>query len=233
MAEFDRSLLALLVTIAAYTAARRLHALNPSPWLTPVLLASATLVVLMHVVKVPVATYRAAAQPLVGLLGPATAALAIPLYRHRATLRAHAMPAAIGIVLGASFTMVVALLLAICFGLTDLVVHSIGIKSVTAPVAAELAPLVRGDPSLAVACAVSTGTLGGAFGPGLMNRIGITHPFARGLALGTISHGIGTAQALAEGELQGAASGIAMAVAAMVGSFAAPILVPWLARLAT
>ena len=232
MAELDRSVLAVLATVVAYAMTRRLHARNPSPWLAPVLLAPAALLLLVHLAGVPTATYRAAAQPLVSLLGPATAALAIPLYRHRTTLRAHALPAAIGIVLGASTTMIVAVLLAIGFGLPEVVVHSIGIKSITAPVAAELAPLLGGDPSLAVASAVMTGTLGAVFGPALMSRIGITHPVARGLALGTVSHGIGTAQAITEGEVQGAASSVAMAIAAMVGSFAAPILVPWLARLA-
>jgi putative effector of murein hydrolase len=102
------------------------------------------------------------------------------------------------------------------------VIASIAIKSVTAPIAVELAPIVHGDPTLAAGFVIATGMIGVMLGPWLMNLIGIRAPLARGLALGTISHGQGTAQALHEGELQGAVAGIAMGLAAVLTSFAGP-----------
>jgi putative effector of murein hydrolase len=70
--------------------------------------------------------------------------------------------------------------------------------------------------------------IGAMLGPWLMSATGIHDPLARGLALGTVSHGQGTAQAVVEGELQGAAAGIAMGLAAVFTSVVAPVLVPLL-----
>jgi hypothetical protein len=65
------------------------------------------------------------------------------------------------------------------------------------------------------------------FGPPLLNGLGVRSPLARGLAFGTISTGIGTSQALAEGELRGAAAATSMALAGVIASFATPQVIPW------
>jgi putative effector of murein hydrolase len=166
---------------------------------------------------------------MVFLLGPATVALAVPLYRNRHTLVDHALPVLAGLAVGSLSTLVAATLLARAFSLTSVLVASISIKSVTAPIAAELAPLVHGDATLTVAFVIATGMLGAMLGPWFMRALGVRRPLARGLALGAISHGQGTAQALLEGELQGAAASIAMGLAAVVTSLVAPALVPLIA----
>jgi putative effector of murein hydrolase len=102
------------------------------------------------------------------------------------------------------------------------------IKSVTAPIAIELATIIDANPTLTTVFVIATGMIGAMFGPWLMNIAGISDPLARGLALGTTSHGQGTAQAVIEGELQGAAAGIAMGLAAVFTSCLAPVLVPFL-----
>jgi putative effector of murein hydrolase len=116
------------------------------------------------------------------------------------------------------------------FDLPQIICASVSIKSVTAPVAIELAPMVNGDSTLAAAFVIATGIIGAMLGPWLMDKAGIHAPLARGLALGTISHGQGTAEAVVEGEVQGAAAGIAMVLAAILASSFAPILVPVLLR---
>jgi putative effector of murein hydrolase len=111
------------------------------------------------------------------------------------------------------------------------VVRSIGVKSVTAPIAVELAPLIGGDPALTVVLVVATGILGAMLGPWLLDRAGVRDPVARGLAFGTVAIGIGTAQAAMEGEIQGAVAGVAMGVAAVAMAMVAPALIPCLLQL--
>ena len=125
--------------------------------------------------------------------------------------------------------MIVAGLVARRFEFTPELVSSIAIKSATVPIAVEIAEIVHGNPMLTAALVVITGMMGASFGPWLMDRLGITNPITRGLALGTISHGQGTAQAAAESELSGAIAGVAMGLGAVCTSLAAPWIVPLLA----
>jgi putative effector of murein hydrolase len=196
-----------------------------------VFVATAGIMAILAASGVDYASYRNGTEPLTALLGPATAALAVPLYKHRRTVRAHLMPAVAGVLCGAMATLLSAAALAAALGLAPVVVRSIGLKSVTAPIAVELAPIVGGDPALTVAVVVATGILGAMLGPWLLDRSGVTDPVARGLAYGTVAVGIGTAQATAEGEIQGAVAGIAMGMAAIVVSLSAPVLLPWLMHL--
>jgi len=133
---------------------------------------------------------------------------------------------------GAIATLSAAEILGVSLKLAPIVVQSIGIKSVTAPIAVELAPLVGGgDPALTVALVVATGILGAMLGPWMLDRAGARDPVARGLALGTVAAGIGTAQAAMDGEIRGAVAGVAMGAAAVAISMVAAVLIPRLLQL--
>ena len=219
------------LTIFVYQASRGVNSRFPSPLTSPVFLAVVGIMIVLAIPGLDYVPYRRGAEPLIALLGPATAALAIPLYRHREIVVAYFLPAITGMLCGAMATLFAAVVLAAGLGLAPIVVRSIGIKSVTAPIAVELAPLIGGDPALTVALVVATGILGAMLGPWLLDRAGVRDPVARGLALGTVSTGIGTAQAAMEGEIQGAVSGVAMGAAAVAISVIAPVLIPRLLQL--
>jgi putative effector of murein hydrolase len=214
------------LTLLAYHASRGVNARFPAPLTSPVFLAVVGIVIVLAVPGVDYVPYRQGAEPLIALLGPATAALAIPLYKHREIVVAYFLPAISGLVCGAIATLSAAVALAVALGLAPIVVRSIGIKSVTAPIAVELAPLIGGDPALTVALVVATGILGAMLGPWMLDRAGVRDPVARGLALGTVATGIGTAQAAMEGEIQGAVAGVAMGAAAVAISMIAPAFIP-------
>jgi putative effector of murein hydrolase len=166
----------------------------------------------------------------VSFLGPATVALAVPLYKNRRTLTKNLVTTSVALVMGSLSTLVIAVAVARVLGLPRVICSSLSIKSVTAPVAIELAPMIDADSTLTAAFVIATGMIGAMLGPPLMNKIGMHSPIARGLALGTISHGQGTAQALSEGDIQGAAAGIATVLGAILTASVAPILVPVLLR---
>jgi putative effector of murein hydrolase len=104
-------------------------------------------------------------------------------------------------------------------------VASIVPKSVTAPVAMGISQALGGIPSLAAVLAILTGMLGASIGPAVLDRLGVTDPLARGLAMGTAAHGQGTARALQESDAAGAFAGLAMGVAALAMAVLMPL--PW------
>lgn len=216
------------VTVSAYALSRLVARHYPSAFTTPVFFSTILIIVVLASSGIQVADYEPAKQLMGYLLGPATVALAVPLYKNRRTLLSNSLPALTGLISGSVATLSAAMIVARLLGLPDTVRVSISIKSVTAPIAVELAPIIHGNPTLAAAFVIATGMIGAMLGPWLMTAAGIHHPLARGLALGTISHGQGTAQAVIEGELQGAAAGIAMGLAAVFTSIIAPVLVPLL-----
>jgi putative effector of murein hydrolase len=183
------------------------------------------IVLLLHAVGLNDQDYKPAKDLLVLLLGPATVAIAVPIYRNRATLRTHMLPALAGLGVGCIATISVAIALSAVFEFSNVIARSMSVKSVTAPIAIELADIMKGDPALAAGFVIATGMIGTMLGPWLLTITGIVHPLARGLALGTVSHGQGTAQALTEGSLQGAIAGIAMGLSAIATSFVLPFVV--------
>jgi len=222
------TLYGIAVTTGMYALSRRLTRRWPSPFTSPVFFTTLTTVLVLMLSRVRFSDYTDAKEILTFLLGPATVALALPLYRNRKLLVANLVPALAGLTAGAVGTLITVVALAKALGFSQLIVRSISIKSVTAPVAVELAKMIDADPTLTAAFVIVTGMIGVMLGPWLLDRAGIHSPLARGLALGTISHGQGTAQAALENELSGAIASIALGIAAVFVSLIAPSLLPYL-----
>ncbi|MBM4764376.1 LrgB family protein [Bacillus sp. B15-48] len=219
--------LSIGITVGAYLLSKVASKRFPSPLTTPVFFSTTLIILLLLLLNINYDDYTIAKEIMTFLLGPATVALAVPLYKYRDTLKKHSIPALLGIVFGTVSTMISAVALAKLLNLPNEVIASSSVKSVTVPVAVEVSAIIGGDPALTAAFVVATGILGTTLGPWLMNATNITHPLSRGLSLGTISHGQGTAQAATEGELQGAIAGVAMGLAAIFTAIIAPIMVPF------
>lgn len=224
-------LFTILLTIALYVISRKLFLYTKNPVFNPVLLSTAVIMIVLHYAGISFEQYKPGKAVMTFLLGPATVALALPLYQNRSALRQALFPIAAGICFGSLATLTTAVLLAKASGLDPLVIASIAPKSITAPIAIEIALLTGGDPAIAVAFVVFTGTLGSIAGPSFLSWCNIKNPIARGLAMGVTAHGQGTATILQEGALLGAMAGVAMAAAAIFISFLAPFYVPWLVHL--
>jgi predicted murein hydrolase (TIGR00659 family) len=220
----------IALTAGAYSLSLLARKCYLSPLTTPVLFSTVIIIAVLLATGITFADYRPAKNIMTFLLGPATVALAIPLYKNRRTFFGNLVPAGAGVLAGSLGTMISAVFLARIFGFTPELVASIAIKSTTVPIAVEVARIVHGSPTLTAVLVVITGMLGASFGPWLMDRLAITNPISRGLALGTISHGQGTAQAATESELSGAIAGVAMGLGAVCTSLAAPWIVPLLVR---
>ena len=222
-------LVALPATVGVYLLTVRLDARVRRPWTNPVGLTVAALVVLVALGALPLEAYRRGSAPLVWALRPAVVALGWLLYRQRAELQRWALPLAGGVLAGSAVSLVVTPLLARWLDAPPALQAALALKSVTSAVGVDLAARLGADASLTVPFVIVTGILGAAFGPPLLRWVLPGSPPARGLAVGTNSHGIGTAAvAQREGELPAALSGLAMAASAVVTGLLAPLAFAWL-----
>ena len=221
-------LLGLTLTLLAYLAGHSLFAKGRgSPLLNPVLVSVVILILLLKATGTDYQTYFQGAQFVHFLLGPATVALALPLYRQLHTLRRSILALAAALVAGSVVASLSAMAVAGALGADSQTVLSLAPKSVTTPIAMGVAEQIGGLPSLTAALVLLTGIIGAVIGPWVLERLRITDPRARGLAMGTAAHGIGTARALQENQTAGAFSGLAMGLNGVVTAILVPILAAW------
>ncbi|MGY4303959.1 putative murein hydrolase (TIGR00659 family) [Bradyrhizobium sp. USDA 4369] len=200
------------------------------PLANPVLHAMWIVAAFLLLTGTPYTTYFAGAQFVHFLLGPATVALAVPLYQNRGIVLQAIVPMLAALIVGSITAIVSVVLLAEAFGLPRDVVLSLAPKSVTAGVAMGISESLHADPSLTAVAVVLTGIIGAVIVTPLMNSTGITDFRARGFAAGLAAHGIGTARAFQVDALAGTFSGIAMSLNALVTSFLVPIAITLLVR---
>ncbi|HEX2019108.1 MAG TPA: LrgB family protein [Aurantimonas sp.] len=218
-------LLSLTMTLVAYQGAVWLHhKAGSTALLNPVLVTVALVVAVLTGTGTSYQTYFEGPQFIHFLLGPATVALAIPLYRQFDRVRRSALAVAASLVAGSLTAIASALLVGALTRLDVVSLASLAPKSATAPVAMGITEKLGGLPSLTAVFVILTGILGAALGPVVLNLLGIRDEAARGLAMGTASHGIGTARALQESEVAGAFSGLAMGLNALATALLLPLV---------
>ncbi len=221
-------LLNLALTLVAYRVGFLFYRrLRFNPLFNPVLIAIAIVVSILLATGTSYQTYFQGAQFVHFLLGPATVALAAPLYRQVERVRRSGLAILLSLLAGSLTAALSAIGIVWLLGGGRDSIVSIAPKSVTAPVAMGIAEQLGGLPSLTAVLVILTGILGAMLGPPLLNRLGIKDWAARGLAMGVASHGIGTARALQVSEIAGAFAGLGMGLNALATS----ILVPALWRL--
>jgi predicted murein hydrolase (TIGR00659 family) len=218
-------LLHLMLTLVAFQFGSWIYRKGGlNPLLNPVLIAVLLLVAMLSATGTSYPAYFEGAQFVHFLLGPATVALAIPLYRQFDRVRRSAMALLASILAGSLTGAASAIGIAWALGGSLDTLISLAPKSVTAPVAMGITEQLGGLPSLTAVLVILTGVLGAMLGPPLLNLMGIRDWAARGVAMGTASHGIGTARALQVNELAGAFSGLAMGLNALATALLLPLL---------
>lgn len=219
----------LVLTLVVYQGAHWLWRRGRmNPLLNPVLWSIATLSAILTLGGIDYAVYFSGAQLVHFLLGPATVALAIPLYRQLGRLRRSAGALAAGLLAGSVTAILASLGIGWVLGASRQTMLSLAPKSVTSPIAMGIAEQIGGLPSLTAVLVILTGITGAVGGAWLLDRLRVTDERARGVAIGTAAHGIGTARALELGEVTGAFSGLAMGVNGVATAVLTPLLVRWL-----
>lgn len=215
-----RPLLWLTVTLIAYVIADAIaeHFNRPAA-LNPVPMAAGALILVLSISGTPFPVYFEGAQFIHFLLGPATVALAVPLFQHIGTVRKNLLPMAGALVAGSLTAITMAVGIAWALSLPMPVIISIAPKSVTTPIAMGIAETLGGIPTLAAVLVILTGIFGASIVTPLLNLLRIKDYAARGFAVGIAAHGIGTARAFQVNELAGAFAGIAMGLNGALTAF--------------
>ena len=222
-------LLSLTVTLVAYQAGFWVYRKgNLNPLLNPVVLAVAVLVGMLLITGTDYRTYFDGAQFVHFLLGPATVALAVPLYNQFRQVRRSMAPLLASIVVGSLTASVSAVAVAWMLGAAETTLISLAPKSVTTPIAMGISERLGGLPSLTAVLVILTGVIGAMLGPPLLTLLRVRDWRARGLAIGVASHGIGTARAMQVNEVAGAFAGLAMGLNALATAILLPVLWRWL-----
>jgi predicted murein hydrolase (TIGR00659 family) len=218
-------LLWLTATLAAYAVGDALsQRARRAPLVNPVLIAVALLGAVLFVTGTDYATYFAGAQFVHFLLGPATVALAVPLWENRARLCSAALPLAAGLVAGSVTAITSALAIAWVLGVQGATLASLAPKSATAPVAIGIAENIGGLPTLTAVLVILTGITGAVVATPLLNLLGLRDWRARGFAVGVAAHGIGTARAFHVHPTAGAFAGLGMGLNAVLTALIAPYI---------
>jgi len=229
-------LLGLTLTLLAYQGAFWLYRrANHHPLLNPVMLAVILLVAVLTLTGTPYQTYFDGAQFVHFLLGPATVALAIPLYAQWARLRAMLAPLLVTLVVGSLTAALSAVGIAALLGASAESTVSMAPKSVTMPIAMGVAERLGGLPSLTAVLVMTTGVLGAVGARYVYRFLRIEDHAVRGFAIGIASHGIGTARAFQISEQAGAFAALGMGLNGLLTAASLPWIVPpilaWLERL--
>jgi len=202
---------------------------DSTPFLHPVVTSSALMIGLLLWRDVSYSNFRSYTWILSEGLELATVAIAIPLYRERKRLAAVWRPFVLSLGAATLINLSVAFLVGWSLKLNDVSLMSLMTKSVTTPVAIGISDLIGGNASLVAVIVISTGIIGAMLGPWLLTRWRVQDPVAIGLALGTLSHGVGTARAFQISPTAGAFAGLSMAICAILTSLVLPSLIAaWL-----
>jgi predicted murein hydrolase (TIGR00659 family) len=222
-------LLWLTVTLIVYCAASQLYEWsNANPLLNPVAISITLLISFLALTKTDYQLYFSGAQYIHFLLGPATVALAIPLYHQVSKLKKIWFSAMVAISTGVALGAVSSVFIAKWLGADIQTQLSLAPKSVTAPVAMGIAEKIGALPSLTAALVVMTGVTGALICTLLFSLLGIKDNSVKGIAVGVAAHGIGTARAFKISAEMGAFSGLAMALSTLISALALPWLVTFL-----
>ena len=182
----------------------------------PLLLSIIVTILVLIVGKVDYDTYNEGAKYLSWFLTPATVSLAIPLYEQLTLLRKNFKAVMAGILAGVLSSLVVILILSVLLGLSHTEYVTLLPKSITTAIGMGVAEELDGYVTITVAAIVTTGVLGNILAEPILKLFRITEPIARGVALGSSAHAIGTAKAMEMGDIEGAMSSLAIAVAGLL-----------------
>jgi len=222
-------LFGLTLTVGVFWLCHRLYQMsNHQPLLNPVLWSIVTIGAILMSLKIPYANYFEGGVLIHSLLGPATVALAIPLYRALGAIRSVLLPLCFTLCVGSAAIIALNITSATLLEAPSALLTSLAPKSATAPVAIALAETNGGIAALSAVFAILTGVTGAVFGGFILSLGRVYDPKARGFAIGLVSHGIGTARQLTINETSGAFSGLGMGLNALMTALLLPFLLSWL-----
>lgn len=205
-----------VISLAAYFIGLRLKNRFKVAIANPILIAILLTIGVLLAFKIDYQVYYASAKYLNWLLTPATVCLAIPLYQQLQLLKRNVKAILLGILAGVLTSLSCVLVMALLFGLDHAQYVTLLPKSVTTAIGMDVVEELGGYSSIAAVVIILTGVLGNIFAEGFLRLVGVKESVARGLAIGTSAHALGTSRALELGETEGAMSSLSLVVSGLM-----------------
>lgn len=215
---------ALLISILAYEVGIYINKKTKIAFFNPLMIAIIFVMGFLLVSGIPLEDYKKGGDFISMFLTPATVILAVPLYKNINSLKNDYIAIFGGVIVGSITAIISVWGMSKAFGLPKEMLASLIPKSITTPLGIELSTTIKGIPSVTVAAIIFTGIVGAVFSPFVLKLFRIKDSTAKGIAIGTSSHALGTTKAVELGEAEGAMSGLAIGLAGLVTVIVATVL---------
>ena len=224
MNEFAASsaFLGLVLTIGAFLVAAKIRQKTGKAIFNPLMIAVILVMITLRLFGISYENYSQSVKPISSLLTPATICLAVPLYEQFALLKKHYRAVLAGIFSGVVTSLVCVLALSLLFKLDHATYATLLPKSITSAIGMDVSAMLGGHVSITIAVIIITGIFGNLIAETVCRVFGITEPIAKGVAIGTSSHALGTAKAIEMGQVEGAMSSLSIVVAGILTVLLAP-----------
>ena len=209
-------ILSFCLTIFIFYMCKKIYSHWTVVFLSPILITPFLLILLLWVSDTPYKTYAEGTKWLTDLLGPATVAFAVPMYKHFQLLKKHIVEIILSLITGSSVAIVSTFLFALWLQLSPSLINSLVPRSITTPIAMDISKTIGGIPTMTAVFVIVTGLTATVIGPVLIRILSIKKATSKGLMLGMGAHGTGTSRAFEFGELEGTFASLAMIVAAVI-----------------
>ncbi|QXM06594.1 LrgB family protein [Crassaminicella indica] len=221
----DNPLFGIIVSLLSFNIGLYIYKKTKLAILNPILISIFIIITILLYFNIPLEVYNKGGNLISFFLGPATVVLAIPMYKQVPALRSHMTAIIIGITTGVITSITVVALLAKLFDLENRLKLSLIPKSITTPIGIAVSNSLGGLTSIAVIAIIITGIIGAVIAPLICKALKINHSVAKGIAIGTASHAVGTSKAFEMGETEGAMSSLSIALAGIITVLLAPLLI--------
>lgn len=213
----------LALTIGVYILAVWIRTKSKIMLLNPMLISVPIIITILWLGHVPAQHYIQSNSMISFMLGPCVVALGLTMYEQRMTIKTYLVPILSAVVVGSVVGILSVVALCNWLGLDKMMMLSLESKSVTVPIAMEVTKGIGGNTAITAISVALCGLFGGIFGPLILKILHISNPIAFGAAMGSGSHGIGTARALEIGAVEGAVSGLCIALMGVATAVLTPI----------
>ncbi len=214
----------LILTILFFNLGLYLNKKVKKPIANPLLIAILGIIVFLSITQIPYEKYKTGGDMINFFLGPVTVVLAVPLYKQFTLFKKYVIEIIVGIGCGVIVSYISIKIIGLISGAGVDIINSLIPKSITTPMGISLSKTINGIEPITVVAIIVTGILGAIIAPFIFKIGKINNPVAKGIALGTSAHALGTTKALEMGEVEGAMSGLSIGIAGIITVILVPIL---------
>ncbi|MBO3446024.1 MULTISPECIES: LrgB family protein [Clostridia] len=215
----------IVVTILFFNIGLYIQRKTKKAIFNPLLIAILGIILFLDITKIPYESYKIGGDNINYFLGPVTIVLAVPLYKQFDLFKKHLLEILIGIGSGVVVSFISVMIIGKFTNANMDIINSLIPKSITTPMGLSLTNTINGIESVTVVAIIFTGILGGILAPVVFKIGKINHPVAKGIALGTSAHALGTSKALEMGEVEGAMSGLSIGISGIITVILIPIII--------